>query len=997
MASLDIQELREAAVFGDVEFLKKCVESNKPIQYYTTFFSWDDDHHHHGNIFHMAARENREEFIREVIGILPVEDTQKLILQPCDNIDDIQRATCNPLHEAARVGNVEIVKMFLNVYKSSSLPSDHSKRPWLQRNDRGHIPCHLVFFGANEECALEIFKMDMELHCNMPTRRGTSLLYEAIIKRFLNLALQIVRSPHSICCTGIEGATPLHFLHFLNCPEEEEICRGLLQRAPEQIKQKTDSGNSIFHRWAKGGKLWPFKCFVESCDIIPDVRRVFVDMVAQTNHDGDNPLHSLLAGLTASEEFTTEIAKFLIDVYKRETSGHESSISPEDQLPWLMENNKGDTPLSLGIARQYENFAMYILSLDENSLLKCQNNVLFLAIEKGCHGVAEKILEIVNNRGWTQILFNDHQNVLHLAPLCTRDFCKQLMEGHPELLNRVDRGGITIIHSWIRNSEVWPFEYLLTSKWRSSFSKLIGATDYKDRDNPFHVAATALHETTDQLVELLVEAFKEEMPNWNVSDVSLMPWFQKNKKNQGPLHLAISNQREKLALYILSLLKADRINTLLDYYEPEHSTLFLAIQNNCSQVSKAILARLDKESWSKYVKDSSSGRNILHLAPSLTDIELGTWLVNVLPEYITEKDNNGQSAWDKAYEVGPTWFIKEVLKKDPTVFSRAPLAWIKACENGHVSALRAFIDHNPGAFRDICIVHKKSPLHHIRLQNVTEYEEFLKIPCMKDLLNVQDSQEETPLHKAIRNEDIYLTEMLLNMDKIIYDINDNQNITAMDLLAHVCKKQEAWRQMCKRNGLDPKIKTAYFQHKTNLLDVRTSLFVVAALLATITFTAGFTLPGGFTQDTGEALLAKRACFQVFMVSDTLALFFSMLVLICLTWSMVFSPSKSLILIDRSMVLLRVALNCTLVAFMTGVYTVIAPKSLWVAILIIVIISSLIVISVNKNFLYEVMDKLFPAANKECRDPMRLLELGYNSREEQDALLSHNGQGSDQST
>lgn len=199
----------------------------------------------------------------------------------------------------------------------------------------------------------------------------------------------------------------------------------------------------------------------------------------------------------------------------------------------------------------------------------------------------------------------------------------------------------------------------------------------------------------------------------------------------------------------------------------------------------------------------------------------------------------------------------------------------------------------------------------------------------------------------------------------------------------ICKSLQ--RQMCKRNGLDPKIKTAYFQHKTNLLDVRTSLFVVAALLATITFTAGFTLPGGFTQDTGEALLAKRACFQVFMVSDTLALFFSMLVLICLTWSMVFSPSKSLILIDRSMVLLRVALNCTLVAFMTGVYTVIAPKSLWVAILIIVIISSLIVISVNKNFLYEVMDKLFPAANKECRDPMRLLELvSYDIR-----IISYN--------
>ncbi|XP_021742068.1 ankyrin repeat-containing protein ITN1-like [Chenopodium quinoa] len=187
--------------------------------------------------------------------------------------------------------------------------------------------------------------------------------------------------------------------------------------------------------------------------------------------------------------------------------------------------------------------------------------------------------------------------------------------------------------------------------------------------------------------------------------------------------------------------------------------------------------------------------------------------------------------------------------------------------------------------------------------------------------------------------------------------------------------------MCKRNGLDPSIKTTYFQHKTNLLDVRTSLFVVAALVTTITFAAGFTLPGGFNQDTGEAILGKKPSFIVFLLSDTLTLVFSMLVLICLTLSMVYEPSKSLILIDRSMVLLRMALNFTLVAFMTGVYIVMSPKSLWATILIIVITSSLIIISINKNVLFKVMDRFFPAANKECKDPMRLVELGYRSHQE----------------
>uniref|UniRef100_A0A803L0P9 Ankyrin repeat protein n=1 Tax=Chenopodium quinoa TaxID=63459 RepID=A0A803L0P9_CHEQI len=85
------------------------------------------------------------------------------------------------------------------------------------------------------------------------------------------------------------------------------------------------------------------------------------------------------------------------------------------------------------------------------------------------------------------------------------------------------------------------------------------------------------------------------------------------------------------------------------------------------------------------------------------DEKFGTWLVNEAPEFITQKDNNGRSAWDKAYELGIAWFIKAVLKKDSSMFSSELLAWTKACENGHVAAICAFIDHNPRAFRYLCI------------------------------------------------------------------------------------------------------------------------------------------------------------------------------------------------------------------------------------------------------------------------------------------------------
>ncbi|KAL2944756.1 Ankyrin repeat-containing protein ITN1 [Bienertia sinuspersici] len=219
------------------------------------------------------------------------------------------------------------------------------------------------------------------------------------------------------------------------------------------------------------------------------------------------------------------------------------------------------------------------------------------------------------------------------------------------------------------------------------------------------------------------------------------------------------------------------------------------------------------------------------------------------------------------------------------------------------------------------------------------YEEFLKIPYMKDLINVPDFNGATPLHKAIRKRNI-LAEALLNMDNIKYNVKDGKGITARGLLAQLCndKQQPQWDLMCKSIGFDPNITTSYFQHKTNLLEVRNTLSVVAALLATITFTAGFTVPGGFDQNTGEAMLADKAAFLVFLISDTLAMCLSMLVLMFLIWSMVFEPNQSLALIDRSVGLIRAALYFTLLAFVTGVYIVILPKSSWAAILGISLVS-----------------------------------------------------------
>jgi hypothetical protein len=50
--------------------------------------------------------------------------------------------------------------------------------------------------------------------------------------------------------------------------------------------------------------------------------------------------------------------------------------------------------------------------------------------------------------------------------------------------------------------------------------------------------------------------------------------------------------------------------------------------------------------------------------------------------------------------------------------------------------------------------------------------------------------------------------------------------------------------------------------------------VVAALVATVTFAAAFTVPGGYKNEQGTAVLVKNAAFADFVISDAIAMVLS---------------------------------------------------------------------------------------------------------------------------
>lgn len=109
--------------------------------------------------------------------------------------------------------------------------------------------------------------------------------------------------------------------------------------------------------------------------------------------------------------------------------------------------------------------------------------------------------------------------------------------------------------------------------------------------------------------------------------------------------------------------------------------------------------------------------------------------------------------------------------------------------------------------------------------------------------------------------------------------------------------------------------------------------IVATLIATVTFAADFTLPGGYQGDDngpnqGMAVLTRKAAFKAFVITDTLAMMWSSCAVFIyfVVEAVKTTPSLVSFLHFTANTFLIGAQGSMMIAFITGLYAVLAQSS-----------------------------------------------------------------------
>ncbi|XP_025826933.1 ankyrin repeat-containing protein ITN1-like [Panicum hallii] len=365
-------------------------------------------------------------------------------------------------------------------------------------------------------------------------------------------------------------------------------------------------------------------------------------------------------------------------------------------------------------------------------------------------------------------------------------------------------------------------------------------------------------------------------------------------------------------------------------------------------------------SWvdQEFLPSSSLNGTPLHQAVLGGHLKIVEILLDKRPHLIDLADFNGDNALHLAAQKNHRRVVEMLLNKRAElaykINSRSESPLHIAVRNGSTDAIKALLRHCPDA-AEMANGQGWNAFHvSVASGKTSALSCLLRHIHPPELLNYADSDGDTPLHLAANMGHVRSALLLLNDQRVNPCIRDRGGHTARSLLEtklltdgelhpdemyllEQLEKHESKR--CRKDQVPPVVILSSRRRPLNDKDfdkVVDAYFIAATLIATVTFAATFTMPGGYDQTRGIALHGRNAAFMTFVVSNTVAMCSSIVVIFLLIWARQEPVMLRIHNVMWSQTLTIVACLAMLVALMTAVYITVAPTAPWPAYAVIAI-------------------------------------------------------------
>ncbi|XP_074309096.1 protein ACCELERATED CELL DEATH 6-like [Silene latifolia] len=488
-------------------------------------------------------------------------------------------------------------------------------------------------------------------------------------------------------------------------------------------------------------------------------------------------------------------------------------------------------------------------------------------------------------------------------------------------------------------------------------------------DLPVHVAVRAGHET---VVRNLVR-LADRVENFSGS----LMLEKENKEHNTALHIALENQQSHMAVYLFEI--CPRVCNRLN--EQNISPLYLAIKAGFWDLVGNMISKGDDSSL-RISKDELLKHSVIHAAIMAKRRDILEKLIEQYPEELLlhSMDEKGRRPLSYAAYIGfldgvdciinmkdknnqsNTLYRSQAFKADQD--GSFPIHM--ACSGGHIDVVEKLLSSLPDKMRWL-LNQKGQTILHVAAQSgkaeVVNY--LLRQQNLVTMINMKDNDGYTPLHLGALGKHPKVVYVLIWDSRTKLNLQCKNGLTALDIAEHYgddpfFEERLTWlaliyagvprsppgpiKQIQQNmsqipNGLVLNGKTTFIlteqgqlqainhprkrKNKTYKERINT-LLIISTLIATVTFASGFTVPGGYNNSNpkqGMATLDHKWAFQVFAITNTIAMYTSILAMVTLIWAHLDDVRLILVSLNVALPLIGTALSMMSVAFLTGLYVV----------------------------------------------------------------------------